>query len=101
MSVLLGNGDGAFQAAVNTGGLSFPVSVAVGDLNRDDIPDVAVANYESHNVSVLLGQSDGPEPPLDPIAGISDAISYINGLGLDPGTTALLVASAILAAMNF
>jgi hypothetical protein len=32
-----------------------PHAVAVGDFNRGGIPDLAVANYGSRNVSVLLG----------------------------------------------
>ena len=47
LSVLLGNGDGTFQAAVNygAGGGSggFPSSVGVGDFNGDGVPDLAVA----------------------------------------------------------
>jgi len=39
VSVLLGNGDGTFQAAVNYGAGSDPVSVAVGDFNGDGKPD--------------------------------------------------------------
>jgi hypothetical protein len=36
-----------------------PFSVAIGDLNGDDHPDLAVANEWSGNVSVLLGDGDG------------------------------------------
>ena len=42
--MLLGNGDGTFQAAVNYGAGVGPSSVAIGDLNGDDNPDLAVAN---------------------------------------------------------
>src|SRR5262245_28650548 len=59
VSVLLGNGDGTFQAARNFGVGSDPHSVAVGDFNGDGKPDVAVANQNSDNVSVLLGNGDG------------------------------------------
>jgi hypothetical protein len=34
-----------------------PWSVAVGDFNGDLKPDLVVANFQSHNVSVLLNQS--------------------------------------------
>ena len=49
VSVLLGNGDGTFQAAVDFGGGG--VSVAVGDFNGDGKPDLAVL------VSVLLNNT--------------------------------------------
>ena len=67
VSVLLGNGDGTLQAAVvyNSGGQS-ATFVAVGDLNGDGKPDLAVANQCVSNgncnngvVSVLLGNGDG------------------------------------------
>jgi hypothetical protein len=38
---------------------NLPFSVAIGDLNEDGLPDLAVANFSSDNVSVLLGQGDG------------------------------------------
>ncbi len=57
--VLLGNGDGTFQAAREFGAGLGPNSVAVGDFNGDGVPDLAVANQGSNNVSVLLGNGDG------------------------------------------
>jgi len=67
VNVFLGNGDGTFQPAVayNSGGQSANF-VAVGDLNGDGKPDLAVANQCLSNsncnngvVSVLLGNGDG------------------------------------------
>ena len=46
-------------AAVNYGAGDGPSSVAIGDLNGDTHPDLAVANQYSDNVSVLLGNGDG------------------------------------------
>ena len=49
----------SFGAATNFGAGSFPRSVAVGDFNLDGKPDLAVANSDSDNVSVLLGNGLG------------------------------------------
>src|ERR1700683_985214 len=59
VGVLLNNGNGVFQTAVpyNSGGPGFPTSVAVGDLNGDGIPDIAVVN--GSGVAILLGNGDG------------------------------------------
>jgi uncharacterized repeat protein (TIGR02543 family) len=54
VSILLGNGDGTFQPAVNFGAGTTPLSVAVGDFNGDGKQDLAVANNGSNNVSILL-----------------------------------------------
>src|SRR5437870_369768 len=59
VSVLLGNGDGTFQAFRNFSVGTFPRSVAVGDLDRDGTLDLAVADSGSNEVSVLLGNGDG------------------------------------------
>jgi hypothetical protein len=56
--VLLGNGDGTFQAARSFAAGDRPVSVAVGDFNGDGRADLAVADYYG-GVSVLLGNGDG------------------------------------------
>jgi len=36
-----------------------PFAVAIGDLNGDSVPDLAVSNSSGDNVSVLLGAGDG------------------------------------------
>ena len=67
VSVLLGNGDGTFQAArsYSTGGYE-AYSVAAGDVNKDGKADLIVANgcqsanqCTSGNIGVLLGNGDG------------------------------------------
>jgi hypothetical protein len=66
VSILLGDGTGAFGAATNFAVGSDPVSVAVGDLNGDAKPDLAVANVSSNNVSILLNTT--PFAPSDTTA---------------------------------
>ena len=61
VTVLLGNGAGGFTAAPGspfTVGTS-PYSVVVADFNGDGHPDIATANYTTHNVTVLLGNGAG------------------------------------------
>ena len=69
VSVLLGNGDGTFQPEVRFGAHTDPSSLAVADLNADGRPDLAVPNYGSDDVSVLLNTtSDDTTPPVITIA---------------------------------
>ena len=57
--MLLGNGDGSFQAELHFGVGRGPVSVAVGDFNGDSLSDLVTAHFNSHDVSVLLSNGDG------------------------------------------
>jgi hypothetical protein len=58
VSVLLGNGDGTFQAPVNYNVPVAPDYVAVADLRNIGIQDLVVTNFND-SVSVLLGNGDG------------------------------------------
>src|SRR6266567_1529762 len=57
VSVLLGNGDGTFQAAQDFAVDNDPVYVTVNDFNGDAAPDLAVANLHAIAISVLLGNA--------------------------------------------
>jgi hypothetical protein len=79
-SVLLGNGNGTFQPAVNyESGGRFPESLAIADVNGDGEPDLLVPNCTTDNgcsdggpgaVGVLLGNGDGTFTP---------AVTYSSG----------------------
>ncbi len=61
VTVLLGNGAGGFAAAAGspfTTGTN-PAGIVVDDFNGDGKQDLAVANYTSSNVTVLLGNGSG------------------------------------------
>jgi hypothetical protein len=74
VGVLLGKGDGTFQAAVTYGsGGDYAFSVAVADINGDGKLDVLVANSCGNSncstpgpLGVLLGNGDGTFQPVIP-----------------------------------
>jgi hypothetical protein len=78
VSILMGNGNGSFRAAVNYAVGYYPTSVAVGDFNGDGKLDLAVANSGSNNVSILLGSGNGT---------FQTPVSY--GVGSDPYSVAV------------
>ncbi|HVS83048.1 MAG TPA: VCBS repeat-containing protein [Pyrinomonadaceae bacterium] len=88
ITILLGTGDGTFKPAPGSPFKSerAPTNVAVGDVNGDGIMDVAVGNYGSDSVTVLLGGHRGlTVAPGSPIAvgqqPSSIAIGDLNGDG--------------------
>jgi hypothetical protein len=78
VSVFLGNGDGTFQSprGFDVGAFSLPFNgpffpeltsafrgLVLADFNRDGLLDVAVTNFATGDVSVLLGRGDGTFEP--------------------------------------
>jgi hypothetical protein len=64
VNVLLGYGDGTFASAQATALVSTsPNGVALGDLNGDGLIDVATANQDDNNATVLTNAGDWVLPP--------------------------------------
>ncbi|HEX4959970.1 MAG TPA: VCBS repeat-containing protein [Thermoanaerobaculia bacterium] len=61
VSVLLGDGKGTFRLLAGSPFAAgrTPVAVAVGDLNGDGIPEIAVANMSGDTATVLARRPDG------------------------------------------
>ena len=61
VGVHLGYGNGSFHHQTNyfTGYDSLPHSLALGDFNNDSYLDIAVANYGTSNIGILLGYGNG------------------------------------------
>jgi hypothetical protein len=59
INILLGNGDGSFQAARSTTARATLVGVAAADFNKDGKLDIAVLDQASGTVTVMLGNGDG------------------------------------------
>ena len=59
VEIFLGNGDGTFRykSTLNIGSPAF--SLAVGDFNGDDVPDLAVASQENSTITICFGNGDG------------------------------------------
>lgn len=59
VSVLLNNKNGTFGTATNYTVGKSPFQVAIGDINHDGYPDLAVTNNGSNTVSILMGSKNG------------------------------------------
>ena len=61
VGVVLGSGNGTFSSMVtySTGAGSYPLTVALGDMNDDGRSDIVCANSRSSSVGILLGNGDG------------------------------------------
>lgn len=65
VAVFLGNGDGTFRGPVDNVLGNFPVSVALGDCDRDGILDIVTVDYFTASAYVSLGNGDGSfKPPV-------------------------------------
>ena len=91
VTVLVGNGDGTFQAPVQYAVGLDPVSVIAGDFTGNGKLDVAVADAGSDSVSVLLGNGDGTFQPAMTFAAGSTPEPIVDGDFSGDGTLDLAV----------
>ena len=78
VAVLLGKGDGTFQAPVYYRGGFEPQSVAVADFNHDGNLDLAVNNEGTNPaISILLGNGDGTFQPAVDVSMNSPLPTYV------------------------
>jgi len=88
VSVLLGNGQGAFSSATPAtfDTQSMPAAILATDFNNDGVADLAVANEGSNTVSVFLGLGGGTfAPPLNVATGnvpLALAVGDVTGGGV-------------------
>ena len=74
VSVLINRGDYSFAGPFTVGVGQNPVSVAVGKLDLDSLPDLVVVNQGSGSITVYFS-SAGPPPPPPPPTPITLSVS--------------------------
>ena len=104
VSVLVNRGDGSFKANVDYATGRDPHTVAIGDLNGDGKPDLAITNYRAHTVSVFVNTGEGGfQAQLDYRTRSKPtvvAIGDLNGDGKADLVTASGVASTVSVSLN-
>jgi hypothetical protein len=86
-SVFLGNGNGTFQAPLNSNANYYaPTALAVADFNGDGKPDLALSNpapYPGAGVNVLLGNGDGTFQAAETAESVLPAIPVVSDFNGD------------------
>jgi hypothetical protein len=82
VTILLGNGKGAFARAANSPFLagSVPNDIAIGDFNKDGNRDLAFPNHERKYITVLFGDGNGnfKQAKNSPFA--TEGIPHVHGI---------------------
>ena len=84
VTVLLGDGRGGFAPAPGSPLRAAAHLIAVGDVNKDKNPDLALTHHDSFGVMVFLGAGDGRFAPApgSPFAAHQGAKAHNHGLAL-------------------
>jgi hypothetical protein len=85
LAVLLGDGRGGFTHAPGSPLTAAATMVAVGDVNKDRNPDLALTHHDSFGVVVLLGAGDGRFAPApgSPFIAHGGTKAHNHGLALN------------------
>jgi hypothetical protein len=85
VTVLLGDGRGGFTPAPGSPIKAAAHFVAVGDVNKDRNPDLALTHHDSFGVVILLGAGDGRFGPApgSPFAAHQGTKAHNHGLALN------------------
>src|SRR6185437_5799486 len=78
-----GHGDGTFAAASQYTADSDPLAIVAADLDGDSVPDLAVMNSSTDDVSVLLNQGDGTFEAGIPLVSAPNSPTAIAAADLD------------------
>ena len=79
VSVLLGNGDGTFQAAKEYAVSGFASGLVAGDFNGDGRLDLAITDQADNTIFLLLGNGDGTFQAQKTIAAGVQAYTLVAG----------------------
>ncbi|CAM4908496.1 unnamed protein product [Rotaria socialis] len=82
VGVLFGYGNGSFaiQREFATGINSYPLSLAIGDFNKDNRSDIAISNYGTNHADVLFGNN---------YATFSPQVTYTTGDASGPNSVTI------------